>query len=161
MAKVSEINKSLELRQAAHIHEEISLRSENQRLEKQLQERNEQLGKLQTENQQLNEELSTLRTKIDNEISFCEKWKETQAELSDYKRKTFDLLEQQKAWMATLNTEIKALFKERDDTKKELLEKEKTLKKLAEKHHKMMNTKTMKWTGKYWKLRKKMQLKSK
>ncbi|WP_241463217.1 hypothetical protein [Listeria aquatica] len=42
-----------------------------------------------------------------------------------------------------------------------LLKKEEALQVLLEKHHKMMNTKMMKWTGEYWKLRKKIISKNK
>ncbi len=162
MGKKSEINESLTgLEQATHIHEEISLRSENQHLVNKIQAKNEQLKRLQAENQQLLEELDMFRKKVNQEMNFSEEWKEKQAELSDYKRKTFELLEQQKNGIITLKTEVQAVIKERDDAKSALLKKEKLLQDLTVKHYKMMNTKTMKWTGKYWNLRKKIQLKSK
>ncbi|WP_167630122.1 hypothetical protein [Listeria valentina] len=169
MHKQSEISKApIELEPETHINEEISLRSENRRLESEVYEYKQQLQKITKENEILTKqkekifsEFEVLQNAIKKENSFREQWKEKQAELSEYKQRTFTLIEDQKNWLISISEELTDLTSERDDMKEKLLKKEEALQVLLEKHHKMMNTKMMKWTGKYWKFRKKITLKNK
>ncbi|EUJ52627.1 hypothetical protein [Listeria fleischmannii] len=75
-------------------NEEISLKSENQRLANQIQMMNQQVNTLKQENQTLMQQnemlqgqLNGLKSENQAEMKFYEKWKDVQAELSEYKKK--------------------------------------------------------------------------
>lgn len=149
-------------------HEEISLRSENLHLNQVIHKLEQRLKIVEREKQALKNEAQLSSTKLDElqhqfklEASIIEEWKEQQSELSDYKQRTFDLLEEQKETLAYFENNNERTEKEYYKLKQELSEKEVALKNSQNQYQKIKNSKLMKWTGKYWKLRKKLQLKNK
>ncbi|MBA3926760.1 hypothetical protein [Listeria rustica] len=157
------------------VHHEISLRVEIKRL---AQANEVQAKALESEKKEhlkwknkcqevlaINEEI---KNQLRNEADLMNQIKTTQKELNQYKVKTFDILDSQKGALAELVTEYEQTTQKSNQLKKELLKVRKEhddvnerLNKLRARHNQLMNTKMMKWTGAYWKLRKKLRLTSK
>lgn len=139
-----------------YIDREISLRSENKELKKELSYLKEQVKILNNDKNTL---LLEIETKYDDKeltIQLNEKVKQLQSELIDYKQRSYGLIENQKTWLKSFYNDVDTIERENDKLTKQLLDRETELKIITERYKKMMNTKTMKWTGKYWNLLKKI-----
>lgn len=139
-----------------YIDREISLRSENKELKKELSYLKEQVKILNNDKNNL---LLEIETKYENKeltIQLNEKVKQLQSELIDYKQRSYGLIENQKTWLKSFYNDVDTIERENDKLTKQLLDRETELEFITERYTKMMNTKTMKWTGKYWNLLKKI-----
>ncbi|MBO0432282.1 MULTISPECIES: hypothetical protein [Enterococcus] len=139
-----------------YIDREISLRSENKELKKELSYLKEQVKILNNDKNNL---LLEIETKYENKeltIQLNEKVKQLQSELIDYKQRSYGLIENQKTWLKSFYNDVDTIERENDKLTKQLLDRETELEIITERYTKMMNTKTMKWTGKYWNLLKKI-----
>lgn len=157
-----------ELQLEKSIHEEITLKAENQKLKRQIEELEFQLKSSELEKQnfaQQTKELGAIQKETKEaartEGNLVEELKNSKAELSVYKQKTFNLLEDLRPVLQELTQTVEKLESSHFKLEKQLKKKEQEFEVLNERYQKVLNTKTMKWTGKYWKLRKKILLKSK
>ncbi|MBC2175517.1 hypothetical protein HCB27_02720 [Listeria booriae] len=145
------------------LHEEISTRADLIRLKKENEEINNQnqaLTKeqqhLKTRHQALLAEKQQLEAQLRSETDLIHQIKQSNKELVENRTAFLDILINQKQLLEEISEEreakrttlqqkendIRALVRERDYFK--------------ERYEKMMNTKMMKWTGKYWTIRKKI-----
>ncbi|MBC1521314.1 hypothetical protein HB912_06615 [Listeria aquatica] len=158
--------KELQLEQS--IHKEISLKAENEHLKQKMKELQEQFEESNIEKQaftQKMEELEITKRTAEKATRMEEKLikelKESKAELSEYKQKTFSLLEELRHVLQELVKKSEELESTNFKLDRQFKQKEQAYKTLNERYQKMLNTKIMKWTGTYWKLRRKILLKSK
>ncbi|KGL38221.1 hypothetical protein BMT55_02285 [Listeria newyorkensis] len=171
LQEIDQLQEQLEER----VHNEISLRAETKRLEheKEMHEENaEQLkqenAKWKVTNQGLQEKNEALAKQLRKEADLIDQIKAIQKELSEYKVKTLEVLSSQKEPLEEISKEhentvkkIKQLDNELIRMKKEEKLLKERLNSLRARHNQIMNTKMMKWTGLYWKLRKKLRWKKK
>ncbi|EGO2713203.1 hypothetical protein ACIJEF_002466 [Enterococcus faecalis] len=139
-----------------YINREISLRSENSELKKEIICLKEQVETLINKKDTLIAEIEKNSEDKKATIQLKEKVKKLQAELIDYKKRSYELMEKQKNWLSLFSTNVADITAENKMLKKQLVAKEKELQIVTERYTKMMNTKIMKWTGKYWNLLKKI-----
>ncbi|MBA3925417.1 hypothetical protein [Listeria rustica] len=158
-----------------HVHNEISLRAETKRAIHEKESQQEKLEQLERENTKwkaMNQERQVaneaLSKQLRDEADLINQIKAAQKELSDYKMKTLEVLSLQKEPLEELSEEhtksikkMKQLSSQLIKAKKEEAVLKERLDRLRIRHNQLMNTKMMKWTGAYWKLRKKITLKSK
>ncbi|MBC1458640.1 hypothetical protein [Listeria newyorkensis] len=171
LQEIEQLQEQLEER----VHSEISLRAETKRLEheKEMQQENaEQMKqentKLKVTSQGLQEKNEALAKQLRNEADLIDQIKAIQKELSEYKVKTLEVLSSQKEPLEEISKEHEktiAKIKQLDNELVKMKKEEKLLKerlnRLRARHNQIMNTKMMKWTGLYWKLRKKLRWKKK
>lgn len=139
-----------------YINREISLRSENMELKKELSYLKERVKILKEDKSTL--KLKTEKYSADEKlaIQLREKIEKLQSELIDYKQRSYKLIETHKNLLDTVSSDIENLTTENERLKKQVRDKEEELTIITVKYTKMMNTKIMKWTGKYWNLLKKI-----
>lgn len=136
--------------------EQLTAQSEINRLEQRIRELETNLQKSKEANQQLNDRNKFANEKLRDQEQLLTQLQNSQAELSNYKQTTFELLEKQKQALVRLFHDQQQAEAEAEKLRDRLADKTKAFALLEEKYTRMANTKTMKWTGRYWKLRKKL-----
>jgi hypothetical protein len=139
-----------------YVDRELSLRAEKKNLEGEGEKLKKQLKKLKAQENLLQLEVERGSEDKSLTIFLQDKVRTLQSELVDHKQRTYELIENQKKWLILLYDDVNIILSENEELKKQLRDKETNLSIITEKYKKMMNTKTMKWTGKYWNLLKKI-----
>lgn len=139
-----------------NLNREISLRSENLELKKEISSLQKRLIELEKDKKFLSLKLDKCTDDMQLINFLQDKVKKIQTEYVDFKKCSYELIENQKKWLISFEIELEKILKDNTNLENQLLEKNKELMSIKVKYNRMMNTKTMKWTGKYWKLLKKI-----
>lgn len=150
------------------IHEGIAIRVdakkaeiESNRKHKELQNLIRENKKLQIKLQEVQAEKKTAEQQLRNDEILIGQVKQAETELAKLKIEFYEVLDNQKETIVAVNQEREMLLTTVEKQTKQLQELKKERNHFKERYNRVMNTKIMKWTGKYWKLRKKMRLKNK
>lgn len=150
------------------IHEGIAIRVdakkaeiESNRKHKELQNLIRENKKLQIKLQEVQVEKKTAEQQLRNDELLIGQVKQAETELAKLKIEFYEVLDNQKETIVAVNQEREMLLTTVEKQTKQLQELKKERNHFKERYNRVMNTKIMKWTGKYWKLRKKMRLKNK
>lgn len=150
------------------IHEGIAIRVdakkaeiESNRKHKEIQNLIRENKKLQIKLQEVQAEKKAAEQQLRNDEVLIEQVKQAETELAKLKIEFYEVLDNQKETIVAVNQEREMLLITVEKQTKQLQELKKERNHFKERYNRVMNTKIMKWTGKYWKLRKKMRLKNK
>ncbi|MBC2080798.1 hypothetical protein HCA99_16320 [Listeria booriae] len=150
------------------LHEEIStragliqLKNENDEILRHNQALKKEHQHLKTKHQAVLEEKQKLEAQLRSETDLIHQIKQINKELSEDREAFLDILTSHKQLLEEVS-------EEREGQRSTLQQKENEIRALARerdyfkgRYEKMMNTKMMKWTGKYWTIRKKIKSHSK
>ncbi|MBC1358074.1 hypothetical protein [Listeria booriae] len=158
--------KNIKEKLAEQIHEELVLQTKLKKLEytnenqkKSMEQLNRKLANLEVKRQTLVAEKQQLQTQLRCEEVLIQQVKAAKTELADYKLKFVTLVEVEKEPFIDIQKENEEQLKMLGQQEKELVSLRAERDYFKDRYNQIMQTRIMKWIGKYWLIRKKLRSK--